>query len=146
MKLKPFDNIDLSTPEKNKEFFHYLEDLSCDHNICENTPDEIITCADSMLKVIGALMVKYLVLCDKYYSDSKANKRALIKHAEDTYWATTRYLFDKREYISKAINFGGGADAVIPEIRNLARKLEEFVAAYHIFSVKVVDYAVLLVI
>ena len=68
MKLKNFANIDLSTREAHNEVAGYLANLQCDFNICENTPEDIVNCAYSMLKALRSLNDKLLVFYSDFYN------------------------------------------------------------------------------
>lgn len=144
MELKTFANIDLSTPDARKEVMNYLDELHRNFNICENTPDEIVNCAVGMLKALDSLNKKLLILHDGYYF--YADRTARMKNVENIYKSYNKFHDKEREYLSRVRQFGGGADEIIPEIRKIARELRDCISWYHFFSVKVVDYTVLLVI
>lgn len=146
MKLKTFANIDLSTPKARKEIIDYLTDLQVDFNICENTPEEIIKCARGMLSDLTKLADSYSKLIYRYYPDDREDKKYLLESAENqskSIFHFTNKVFDD---FSRIATFGGGADEFIPEIRKMAPRLRDVIAGYKLFNVKVVDYAVLLVI
>lgn len=146
MKLKTFANIDLSTPDARKEIIDYLTKLQCDHNICENTPDEIIACANGMLSVLLGLADKYRYLIYRYYPDDKEDKAYLLECATNQYNSVMPFYTKEFEDFSRIARFGGGADFFIPDISKIAPRLRDVIAGYKLFNVKVVEYAVLLVI
>lgn len=146
MKLKTFANIDLSTPEARKEIIKYLTDLQCDHNICENTPDEIIACANGMLSVLISLADKYRYLIYNYYPDNRKDKGYLLDAAINQHKSVAVFYTKELEDFSRITKFGSGADFFIPEISKIAPRLRDVIAGFTLFNVKVVDYAVLLVI
>ena len=146
MKLKTFANIDLSTPEARKEIIDYLTKLQVDFNICENTPEEIIKCARGMLSTLTKLADKYRALIYRYYPDDREDKEYLLEEAMNQYKSVSHFTNEVFEFFSRVATFGGGADEFIPEIRKMAPRLRDVIAGYNLFNVKVVDYAVLLVI